>query len=186
MEDQKIVELYIARSEAAIQETSNKYSKYCFSIAKNILGNLDDANECVNDTFYKAWNSIPPAKPRILSAFLGKITHDLAVDRWRKQTTIKRGNGQVHLALEELAECIPSNQNVDRMIEKKELEEAIHTFIHSLDQPEKNIFICRYWYCDEPTAIAMQYGMKAGSVRSQLHRTRKKLHVYLEERGFYD
>ncbi len=186
MEDQRIVELYLARSEAAIGETGKKYSKYCFSIANNILNNPDDANECVNDTFYKAWNSIPPAKPKILSAFLGKITHDLAIDRWRKQAAIKRGSGQVHLALEELAECIPSSQNVEHTIEKKELEEAVHGFIHGLGQPEKNIFICRYWYCDEPSAIALQYGMKAGAVRSQLHRTRKKLYAYLKERGFYD
>lgn len=186
MEDQKIVALFTARSEVAIAETGKKYGRYCFSIANNILGNPNDANECVNDAFYRAWNSIPPAKPKILSAFLGKITRELAIDRWRKQSAKKRGGGQVTLALEELAECVPSSQNVERSIEKKELEDAICTFIGSLEQPEKNIFICRYWYCDEPSKIAEQYGMKPGTVRSQLHRTRKKLLEHLKGCGFFD
>lgn len=186
MEDQEIVAKFMARSESAIGEAGRKYGKYCFSIANNILQNQDDANECVNDAFYKAWNSIPPAKPICLSAFLGKLTRDLAIDRWRKQSAKKRGGGQVQLALEELAECIPSSQNVERCIEKKELEDAICSFIRCLNQPEKNIFICRYWYCEEPTQIAAKCGMKPGTVRTQLHRTRKKLLEHLKERGFFD
>lgn len=186
MEDQKIVALFTVRSEAAISEASKKYGSYCFSIAKNILGDPNDASECVNDTFYKAWNSIPPAKPRILSGFLGKITRELAIDRWRRQSAKKRGGGQVTLALEELAECIPSSQNVEHDVEKKELEETICTFVGALEQPEKNLFICRYWYCEEPREIAAQYSMKPATVRSQLHRTRKKLYEYLKGRGYFD
>lgn len=186
MEDRKIVELYFSRSEHAILETSRKYKRYCYSIAKNILGDTEDANECVNDTLYSAWNRIPPENPKILSAFLGKITHDLAIDRWRKQSAVKRGGGQVSLALEELAECIPSNQNVEHTFERKELESAIRRFVNSLKQPERNIFICRYWYCDDPADIAEQFGLKAGTVRVQLHRTRKKLYTYLKECDFFD
>lgn len=186
MEDKEIVELYFTRSEKAIGETDNKYRKYCYSIANNIMGNSEDANECVNDTLYQAWHRIPPEKPKILSAFLGKITHDIAIDRWRKATADKRGGGQISLVLDELAECIPADHSVEHSVEYKELEKAIHAFIRGLKQPEKNIFVCRYWYCDEPSVIAKRLGMTSGAVRSRLHRSRKKLYTYLKECDYID
>ena len=107
MEDSSIISLYLARSEQAIQETDNKYGRYCFQIAWNILDNRQDGEECVSDTYLTAWKSIPPTRPNSLSAFLGKITRHIALDRWRRRSAEKRGGGEVQLALEELEDCIP-------------------------------------------------------------------------------
>ena len=146
MEDTHIVDLYWARSETAIAETSAKYGSYCYSIAYNILANAEDADESVNDTYLNAWNSMPPHRPAILSTFLGKITRRVSIDKWRGRTAEKRGNGEIMLVLDELFDCVPSSQNVEHEIETAELAKVINDFVMSLPPMDRRVFICRYWY----------------------------------------
>ena len=184
MEDTRIVDLYWARSEKAIEETSAKYGNYCYSIAFNILANAEDADESVNDTYLNAWNSMPPHRPAILSTFLGKITRRVSIDKWRGQTADKRGNGEIMLVLDELADCIPGRQNVEYEIEAAELAKVINDFVMSLPPMERRIFICRYWYFDQVSAISRQFGFSQSKVKMILHRQRKKLLDHLEREAF--
>ncbi len=184
MEDGCIVNLYWARSEDAIWETSKKYGHYCYSIAYNILGNAEDADESVNDTYLDAWNHIPPHRPAILSTFLGKITRRISIDRLRRRTAGKRGGGEMVLVLEELSECIPSDQSVEHEAEAAELSRLIDNFVMSLPPMERRVFICRYWYLDPIADIARRFGYSQSKVKMMLHRQRKKLLNYLEREAF--
>lgn len=184
MEDRQIVDLYFARREQAIGETAKKYGKYCFCIAWNILRNGSDAEEAVNDTYMGAWNSIPPHRPAMLSTYLGKITRRLALKRWEQNRAQKRGGGEVALALEELAACIPSNYDMESRIEAEELTRILNHFVKNLPQPEGKIFLCRYWYLDSIDAIAQRYGFGQSKVKSMLSRTRKKLRTHLQKEGY--
>ena len=187
MEDARIVDLYWARSENAIAETSAKYGKYCYAIAYNVLANHEDADESVNDTYLDAWNNMPPHRPSILSTFLGKITRRISIDKWRGRTAEKRGGGEIVLALDELSECVPSNHNVEQEIETAELAKMIHDFVVQLPLMDRRVFICRYWYFDSISAISKQFGFSEGKVKMTLHRARKRLVKYLAERGIsYD
>lgn len=181
MEDEKIVALYWARSEAAIAETSAKYGSYCYTIAHNILSDPEDARECVNDAFLGAWNAIPPHCPSVLSAFLGKLTRRIAIDKVRSRNAKKRGQGELALALEELSECIPSGQNVEQEVERKELVRALNAFVHSLPLQERRVFLCRYWYLDSIASISRRFGFSQSKVKMMLHRTRRKLLSFLEK-----
>lgn len=180
MEDDSIVSLYWARSEKAISETSKKYGNYCYSIAYNILGNVEDADESVNDTYLDAWNNIPPHRPSILSTFLGKITRRISIDKWRGRTAEKRGGGEIVLVLDELSDCIPSDQSVEREVEAAELSQLIDDFVMSLSPIERRVFICRYWYLDPIADIAQRFGFSQSKVKMMLHRQRKKLLNRLE------
>ena len=184
MEDDSIVRLYWARSENAISETSKKYGNYCYSIAYNILGNAEDADESVNDTYLDAWNNIPPHRPSILSTFLGKITRRIAIDRWRGRTAEKRGRGEITLVLDELSDCLPSNQSVEHAVEAAELSRLIDNFVMSLPPMERRVFICRYWYLDPIGEIAQRFGFSQSKVKMMLHRQRKKLLNRLEREAF--
>lgn len=186
MEDSRIVDLYWQRSERAIDETAAKYGSYCRTIARNILGNEEDAGEVVNDTYLGAWNAMPPHRPAVLSTFLGKITRRISIKRRQAQTAAKRGGGTVELALEELSQCIPSAQTVERHIEQAELAAAIDRFVMSLPLTERRVFLCRYWYLDSVSDIAKQFRFSQSKVKSMLHRTRKKLKLHLEQEGLYD
>mgnify|MGYP001071018559 FL=1 len=180
MEDDSIVNLYWARSENAISETSKKYGNYCYSIAYNILGNVEDADESVNDTYLDAWNNIPPHRPSILSTFLGKITRRISIDKWRGRTAEKRGGGEIVLVLDELSDCIPSNQSVEHEVEVAELSQLIDNFVMSLPPMERRVFICRYWYLDPIADIAQRFGFSQSKVKMMLHRQRKNLLNRLE------
>ena len=180
MEDDSIVNLYWARSENAISETSKKYGNYCYSIAYNILGNVEDADESVNDTYLNAWNNIPPHRPSILSTFLGKITRRISIDKWRGRTAEKRGGGEIVLVLDELSDCIPSNQSVEHEVEVAELSQLIDNFVMSLPPMERRVFICRYWYLDPIADIAQKFGFSQSKVKMMLHRQRKNLLNRLE------
>lgn len=181
MEDDSIVNLYWARSENAISETSKKYGNYCYSIAYSILGNVEDADESVNDTYLDAWNNIPPHRPSILSTFLGKITRRISIDKWRGRTAEKRGGGEIVLVLDELSDCIPSNQSVEREVEAAELSQLIDNFVMSLSPMERRVFICRYWYLDPIADIAQRFGFSQSKVKMMLHRQRKNLLNHLEK-----
>lgn len=183
MEDARIVDMYWARSERAIDETSKKYGRYCYSIACQILADPEDAEECVNDAYLGAWNSIPPHRPAVLSTFLGKITRRISIDKWRGRTAEKRGGGEMALALDELAECVPSGHDVEREAESAELAEAIDRFVMALPIMERRVFICRYWYLDSVSDISRRFGFSQSKVKMMLHRQRKKLLAYLEGEG---
>ena len=183
MDDHMIVQLYWERSEQAIGETEQKYGPYCYKIAHNILENREDAQESVNDTYLAAWNTIPPHRPTILSTFLGKLTRRISIDRWRSRSAYKRGGGQMVLALEELEECIPSNESAEQHYARKELLAAYLRFIENLPVTDRRVFLLRYWYLDSIGDIAQKYGFSESKVKSMLHRTRQKLHRCLVEEG---
>ena len=184
MDDTKIVQLYWDRNEQAIPATADKYGNYCISIAKNILGNHGDAEECVNDTYMNAWNSIPPHRPSLLSAFLGKIVRNLSFNRYKHNTADKRGGGELPVVLDELSELVSGKDDVEQRIYHKELVQSIDTFLDSLSPEKRSIFVSRYWYTDSISEIAVRHGMKDGAVSMTLNRLRLKLHNYLLERGF--
>jgi len=186
MEDSRIVELYWERSENAITETASKFGKYCYKIAYNILYNSEDADESVNDTYLGAWNSMPPHRPSILSTFLGKITRRVSLNKWRDKNRDKRGGGEIPLVLDELEDCLPSENDVEKQIETAELAKSIDSFIMSLPKTERLVFICRYWYVDPLSEICTQFGFSESKVKSLLFRTRNKLKLHLERDGFYD
>lgn len=183
MEDQQIVDLYFARSESAITETDRKYGRYCHSIAYNILEDHEDAKEIVNDTYLKAWNTIPPNRPDPLKPYVGMISRHLSLDRYEEYHTQKRG-GQVPLVLEELAECIPDNDSREDIGESVALKDALAKFIRSLPDKTQMIFLRRYWYASSVAEIAEEYGIRENSVNVLLHRTRKKLKDHLQKEGF--
>lgn len=184
MDDEKIVQLYCERNEQAIQETANKYGNYCNSIAKNILGNNEDAEECVNDTYLNTWNSIPPHKPKMLSTFLGKIVRNLAFNKYKHDHADKRGGGELPLVLDELAECVSGNENIADAFVMKEIVSAINEFLSTLSEIKRNLFIRRYWYTESIVDIAKSYDMESTAVSMMLNRIRSKLHNYLIERGY--
>ena len=141
MDDKDIIELYLARNELAIKETADKYGAYCTSIARNILGNEEDAGECVNDTYLNTWDAIPPTRPSIFSAFLAKITRNLAFNVYRRNHAEKRGSGEIALVLDELGECISGKNDVEQEVEKNELIETINSFLENLEPRKRNIFV---------------------------------------------
>lgn len=181
MKDSDIVELYWTRAENAIAETALKYGKYCYAIALNILFNTEDAEESVNDAYLGAWNTMPPHRPSILSTFLGKITRRIALNKWRDKNADKRGRGEIALVLDELKDCIPSSNDVEREIQMAELEKAVSSFVKALPNSERWVFICRYWYLEPIPTICKRFGYSQSKVKSMLHRTRAKLMISLKE-----
>ena len=184
MDDEKIIQLYWDRDELAISATSDKYGSYCAAIAQNILGNNEDAEECVNDTYLKTWNSIPPQKPNVFSAFLGRIVRNLSFNRYRYNMADKRGGGELPAVLEELSQLVSGADDVQQALDEKELKDAINGFLKALPPQKRSIFICRYWYTDGIQGIAAQHGMTKGAVSMTLNRLRLKLRNHLSERGF--
>ena len=184
MEDLQIVELYWAREESAIHETSMKYGSYCHSIAYTILQSQQDADESVNDTYMDAWNSMPPHRPSVLATFLGKITRRISIDRWRIRSAKKRGRDEIILALDELEECVSGSHDVELLVQRNELIGAIHRFLDRLPETERRVFLLRYWYLEPIKSIADQYGFTQSKVTSMLHRVRTKLRGHLEKEGY--
>lgn len=181
MDDSQILDLYFSRSEAAIQETAQKYGGYCYKIAYGILANREDSEESVNDTYLSAWNSIPPHKPAKFSTFLGKLTRNISIDRWRNTRAKKRGNGEVDIALDELGECVSGQQSVEDAVMQKEVVACLNRFLVSLSEDERSVFLCRYWYVNSLDEIADKTGFSVGKIKSILHRTRSKLSRQLDK-----
>ena len=184
MQDQDIIALYNARNEQAIAESSTKYGYYCTSIALNILHNMQDAEECVNDTWLRAWNSIPPTKPNHLQLYLGGITRHISLDRFRRQNAAKRGRGELMLALDEMHDVVASDADVPSQIAEQEFSESFNRFLRSLPERDCNIFIRRYYYLDPISLIAKRYGLSVANVQKILSRTRNKLRAHLEKEGY--
>ena len=180
MNDTELIDLYLARSESAINETEKQYGSYCRAIAMGILHNKEDADECVNDTFLGVWNLIPPQRPQTFSAFIGRITRNISLDRYRKLTSQKRGGGEPSLLLGELESCIPSARNVEGEVDSRFLARAIESFLLSCKKEDRVFFVNRYWYADSVPEIAKRFGVGESKVKMSLHRTRKKLRTYLE------
>lgn len=183
MEDSKIVALYWARDEEAIRQTQIKYGRYCYAIAYSILHSREEAEECENDTYLDAWRSMPPHKPQLLSAFLGKITRRISLDKWRRSTAEKRGGGEVSLSLSELTDCISDSKSIDDNLQADELAKLIDAFLRTLPPDERSVFLCRYWYFDTVADIAKQFGFGQSKVKTMLLRTRRKLKTHLEKEG---
>ncbi len=183
MEDNQIIKLYQERSETAISETANKYGVYCHSIAYRILHNEEDSEECVNDTYFRTWNSIPPQNPNVFSVFLGKITRNLALDKYRYYNREKRGNGQTMVVLEELENCIPSRKSTEQEIDDKMLVELLNTFLEGLPVKKRTIFVQRYWYLRPISEIAQEFHVSESNIKITLFRIRNKLKNVLEKEG---
>ena len=183
MEDDQIIQLYWDRDEGAIPATADRYGPYCAAIARNILDDRLDTEECVNDTYLHAWNAMPPQWPQILSAFLGKITRNLALSRYRHRHAEKRGGGELTAVLQELEDCVSGQETVEQQLEQQELEQALHAFLTGLSPEKRGMFVCRYWYTDSVSDIAARYHLSRGAVTMQLSRMRKNLRTFLLERG---
>ena len=182
MEDSQIINLYYSRNEQAITESDRKYGPLCRRISFNILSVKEDAEECVNDTWFAAWKRMPPDRPRALGAFLGRITRNLSISRWRACHAKKRYRG-MEVLLSELDECVPVSDNVQQEIDRKELAGLLDVWLGSLKQDDRALFVRRYWYGDAVNALAAEYGSSPNQISQRLFRLRKKLKLYLEKEG---
>lgn len=183
MEDEEIYQLYWKRSEQAIQVTHEKYGAWCRGIAYRILNIQEDAEECVSDTYFTVWNRIPPHRPRTFRAWLGSITRNLALDRYRYLTAEKRGGTETAIALEELQECVSGTETPQEALDEKEATLVIRRFLARQTEMNRNIFLRRYWHMTPIRDIAEAYGISESKVTSILFRQRKQLRAMLEKEG---
>ena len=181
MDDRELVERYWRRDEDAIADTEAKFGAYCRAIARGVLGNDADAEECCNDVWAAAWNAMPPQRPNDLRAFLARIARNLALKRLRALTAEKRGGGETALALEELEEIIPAGTTLDEEIEARELARKLDEFLGTLGVTERRVFLCRYWYFDSVRDVAKRFGMGESRVKMMCKRTRDKLRLFLRK-----
>ena len=182
MTDERIIELFFARSERGIEELDTKYGATCHRIAQNILGNKEDAEECVNDAYLGVWNSIPPKKPSLLSAFLFKILRNLSITRYHANTAQKR-NSFYDIALDELGDTISTEESIEKECSQKELTTTIEGFLDTLTRENRVIFVRRYWFSESYTEIAKRTGLTEKNISVRLTRIREKMKEYLSERG---
>jgi len=183
MTDKQIVALFWQRDEAALRESESAYGAYCRALAERIVS-AEDAAECVNDAYLRAWNAIPPERPAHLRAFLAKLTRNLALDRYRACGAEKRGSGEAAAVLDELAEVLGSRESAESAVTARELGEAVSRFVRGLPRREGDIFVRRCFFADGTAQLADRYGMTENSVKTALSRTRKKLRTYLESEGY--
>ena len=184
MTDQKIIDLYFARDEKAILETERAHGAFCMGVSMSILNNRMDAEECVNDTYLAAWNSMPPQKPVVLSTYLGKITRRISISMFRKRNADKRRGGEFALSLDEMEEVLTDHMEPEKEIEAKLLGELLNRFLRSLKPDERRTFIGRYYYMDPLKEVAAYCGMSESKAKTMLFRTRVKLKEYLIKEGF--
>ncbi len=181
MEDKDIIRLYFDREQEAIGRTQEKYGALCFHIAKNILGNDEDAKECVNDTYFAVWNRIPPENPHSFGAFIGRVARNIALNRFDYNTAACR-NGSADLALDELCEVL-SDETYAQSLDDGSFMRALNRFLETEKRRTRVIFVRRYFYCDSVSEIAKRVHMQEGAVRSSLFRLRKRLAAYLRKEG---
>ena len=184
MEDREIVDLLRARREEGLEAAEKKYGGLCFSVALNILGSREDAEEAVSDTFLKAWNSIPPNAPEHLDAYLAKLCRRTAIDKLRGNRAGKRWGGVAEQALEELSDVLPSGCTVEDDTMAAELTALLESFLRAQSSEVRLVFLRRYWYVEPIVDIANGMGFSQGKVKSMLHRTRQALKAFLEKEGY--
>ncbi len=184
LDDKQIVDLYWARSERAITETDKKYGRYCHYIAYQILADNEDAEEIVNDTYLKTWNTVPPNRPDPLKGYVGMISNQLALDRYNAKKTERRGGGKLILLYRELDECVADEEGSADIGELFALQDALNRFLQSLPRRTRNIFVQRYWYATSISEIAKRHGIKENAVAMLMFRTRQKLRDFLRKEGF--
>ena len=182
--EEEIIELYRARDEEAIRRTADTLGSYCYTVAYNILGNPEDAEECVNDTYLALWNAIPPACPASFKHFVTRILRNLALNRYKEQNRDKRGGGQVPLALEELSEVVSDTEDIPADYARKELLESVTRFLRGCSPRDRGLFLDRYVRLEPTAVLAKRYGVKEAQVLLILSRTRKKLKSQLEKEGY--
>ncbi len=182
MDDRAIIDLYFARAERAIAETARRYGRYCTAIAYRILGSREDSEECVNDTYLRAWNAIPPHRPERLDTYLGTITRNLALNRYAERNAAKRG-GQVELALDELRDCLADTATVEDVVDNRALADALNAFLASLPAETRRIFVARYWHLKPIKTIARELHLGESAVKMRLARSREQLRDYLTKEG---
>lgn len=184
MLDEEIVALYWKRNERAIQETKNEYGRYIFKIAYNILADLEDSHESVNDTYFAAWNSMPPQRPSVLSTYLAKLTRRISIDKFRKKNREKRKASEYALSLDELQDCVSGGSLPEEELDIKMLAKAINEFLRNQPDEARKLFIGRYYFLDSLRDVARYCGMAESKAKSMLFRTRSSLKEYLEKEGF--
>ena len=184
MEDHEIVALFFERDEAALTEINRKYSLPLRSLCLRILGNPEDAEECLNDALLAAWNAIPPAHPDNFRAYLLRLVRNLAINRWHAAKRQKRVSNQLADALDELSESLPARENVEQELDKRALSSAIVTFLSGLPQQQRDLFVRRYWYASSVSECASLFGMTENNVKVSLSRIRKRMQDYLRKEGF--
>ncbi|MBQ7999705.1 MAG: RNA polymerase sigma factor [Ruminococcus sp.] len=184
MDDSKIIELYWQRNEKAIETTAKKYGSYCMKISYNILSDLSDSDENVNDTYMQAWKSIPPARPDSLMAYLGKLARNLALNKLKARNAQKRSADSTSVSLDELDLYTPSGVNIEDEAEMAQLSRCISDFLYTQKEDARNVFVCRYFYCDSIEDIAQRFSFSQSKVKSMLMRTREKLRDYLLKEGY--
>lgn len=185
MDDLAIIGLYHRRDEGAIAASERKYGALCRSVAGNILTLREDVEECVNDTWQAAWNAMPPAWPAALGAFLGRITRNLSISRWRRDHARKRFEG-MEIMLSELEECVPAPGSVEGELDRRLLSQAISGWLDTLEEGDRDLFVRRYWYGDRVQALAGERGVGANALSQRLLRLRRGLKDFLEREGVYD
>lgn len=185
MDDREIIELFNARSEDAVRAVSDKYGGLCAAVSRNILQNNQAVEECVNDTFLKAWESIPPAKPKNLAAYLARIAKNISINRWKNDRREKRGGG-VEQVFEELEGFAAGGSSVEDDTERRAVIAEINLFLNGLPTSKRTMFVRRYWFCDGISELAALYGMSENNVSAILSRTRAELKKYLKKRGYYN
>lgn len=182
MEDSRIIDLYFERSEEAITRTAEKYGRLCHSIALRIVGSYEDAQECENDTYVAAWNAMPPTRPHILSAFLSRISRNIALNRYEYNKAGKR-NSQFDLVLDELEECLASSYSVEDTYIAGEVAGMINAFLEKMKTETRVMFVRRYYYADSVKEIAERLAVSESKVKTTLFRVRQELKDYLEAQG---
>ena len=185
MDDSQIVELYWQRDESAIAQTECKYGAFCLGIAMGLLSDGEDAKECVNETFYRAWNLIPPERPEKLRPWLGRIVRNISVDLWRKNHRQKRYSG-MEQTLSELEEAVPSLVRVEREIENPELGQAIDKWLQGLARDDRVLFVRRYWYGISVKELATESGVPPKKLAQKMYRLRRGLKAFLEKEGVFN
>lgn len=184
MDDREILALLQQRDPAAIEQLNTAFGPYCRQIARNILSSEQDVEECLNDTYLNVWKAIPPACPENLGAYVATTTRNLAFNRFRQETSEKRGGGNIPLVLSELSDVVSHSPTPEQIMEAKELTQAINDFLGALSKQDRYVFIRRYYYADSVYAIARRVHRTQGSVSMKLSRLRRRLHDHLTERGF--
>lgn len=184
MDDNTIVELFFERNETALSELSRKYGTFLSGIAERILRNREDAESCVNDAYLRAWNTIPPARPNVLKAFVGKLVKCAAVSMLRADNAKKRGGGEFSYVLDEMSDLVSDNDSVEDELEKKELINEINIFLKKCREFDRRAFVLRYWHCESISEIAGRLCASESKVSVSLFRTRGKLREFLEKEGY--